>query len=148
MKKYVIGVLGLGLLLTGCTSSNVMECTSTSKEEGYQVESKSVATFKGDNVVTIRHYAMFTYDKNNLEMLDLTYSMLDSMFQEYNNYSGIEYLSEKEESTVSFEIKIDVEKASKDVLKASENGVIDIKSIPTTRDSFKTDATSKGMTCK
>lgn len=148
MKKYMIGLIGITILLSGCTNSNVMECTSTSEEAGYKVESKSVATFDGDNVTTIRHYAIFTYDKNNLEMLDLTYSMLDSMFQEYNDYSGIEYLSEKGESTASFEIKIDVKKASNDVLEASENGVIDIKSIPATRDAFKTDATAKGMTCK
>lgn len=148
MKKYMIGLIGITILLSGCTNSNVMECTSTSEETGYKVESRSVATFDGENVTTIRHYAIFTYDKNNLEMLDLTYSMLDSMFQEYNDYSGIEYLSEKGESTASFEIKIDVNKASKDVLEASENGVIDIKSIPTTRDTFKTDATAKGMTCK
>lgn len=149
MKRNIIIILGTMLMLTGC-GNRLLECEKTTNEDGYILTMRSVATINANNVSIVKHYAEFKFEDNNKEMLDLTYTMLNSSFEGYNDYDGIKYLSKKTDNDASFEIIIDINKASKTIISKNnnENGVINITAIPKTQAEFLKDAESKGLVCK
>jgi len=113
VKKFIFcfGCSLFALVLTGCGSSTLI-CTKTGTEDGIENKETIKVNFKSDKPATAKMSMEMIFDEENKSYIDLTYSMLESSFDEIKR-DGLTIDTKKTDDSIKFEMNLDFEKVEK-----------------------------------
>lgn len=144
MKKLFIISLGcLAMLMTGCSSNKELNCTIDQSAAGNTVSQNMVATFSGDKITKLTMKVETKLADEYVPYIDTFVSQIDAQFENYKDKKGITTNTTKEDSSVIFDMTVDVDKMddeSKDAL-----GIVDVTG---SYNESKKALASAGYTCK
>lgn len=144
MKNVIIlGLSCLSLLMTGCDSSNRLNCTLEQDVSGNTVKQNIVATFSGDNVLNLTMNVETILEEQYIEHIDTFVDQIDMQFENYKGKKGITTNTAKKDNSVVFNMDINVDEMDDDA--KNTLGIVDTES---SYEDAKKSLENAGYTCK
>lgn len=113
MKKILVLCLTI-LFMSGCSKNQVLTCTMEDKSENMTMVQTVEGKFKGDDLSKAIISIEYTYKDKN--MLDTIKEAAKGSFEEFDEYKGIKTKEIKSSNKYTYELIVDVNKTSDDVL--------------------------------
>lgn len=125
MKKlFMLGVCCLSLLASGCSSDKKLTCTIDQSTAGNKVVQNMEATFSGDKITKLNMEVETKLADEYVKYIDTFVTQIDSKFESYKGKKGITTNTTKKDSSVIFNMTVDVDKMDKDSKDAL--GIVDV----------------------
>lgn len=113
MKKILVLCLTI-LFMSGCSKNQVLTCTMEDKSENMTMVQTVEGKFKGDDLSKAIISIEYTYKDKN--MLDTIKEAAKGSFEEFDEYKGIKTKEIKSSNKYTYELIVDVNKTSDNVL--------------------------------
>ena len=146
MKKLLLVFFGI-ILLTGCSSRNVMKCSYKSKESDRAIDLSYKIRYKGDKVVSVKSVEKVTSSDSHII---LSYKDdVESFYEPFNYIDNYSYKIKSNNNSITVTTSIDYNKIDlnemmmidPDIEQLMNDGYIDI-------DQMKISYENLGLECK
>lgn len=147
-KTIVLGSILAASMLSGCFfATETITCTKTEEESGMNSTQKIEAVFKSKKVQSINMDVTIDLSDQTDEMVDIAKSALESTYNEMET-EGIATNVEQKDKTLTVNIDLDFEKASKEALENVDSNFGTAKDEKVDTAQFIEEMENEGYTCE